>query len=502
MNRLIARHRKMIRMISACNTLRRLCKVLILLSGAVVSSCTVNPATGQKEFTGLLPASQEASVGASEHEKVQQTYGTFMTGPIADYVNRIGQKVASGTERPDVQYKFFVLDSPIVNAFAVPGGYIYVSRGLLALANSEAEMAGVIAHEIGHITARHAASRMSQGALIGIGAAILSAATGSDAVGQVANVGSDLYIKSYSRGQEDQADELGVRYLAQAGYDPKAMATFLASLDAQTKLDLKIAGQSEGAGFNYFSTHPVTANRVQHASALAANYPANPKAVDNRDVYLSMINGLPYGDSEAQGFVRGENFYHTKMGFTFSVPKGFTLANNNSEVVATHPDGSILILDAGRDDQGRGPLAYLTENWMKGNPPQGAEEISVNGLRGATAAFAGTANGKSVLIRVVAIEWKPGQFFRFQMAIPQNAGTDVVEGLKRATYSFRAMTAQERATIKPLKLRTFRADTSGMAAAAQKMSFPDYREERFRVLNGLAPGEALSTGQIYKIVTD
>src|SRR5690606_25550046 len=127
-----------------------------------------------------------------------------------------------------------------------------------ALANNEAELAGVVAHEIGHITGRHAAARMSQGVLVGLGAAILSAATGSDAVGQVANVGSDLYIKSYSRGQEHEADTLGVRYLAKAGYDPRAMAAFLSSLDAQTKLDLRIAGKSEGEGFNYFSTHPVT----------------------------------------------------------------------------------------------------------------------------------------------------------------------------------------------------------------------------------------------------
>lgn len=475
--------------------------MLMSATTLTLAACSVNPATGEKQFTAFLPASQEASVGASEHQKVRQTYGDFVTGPVADYVSRIGQKVAANTERSDVQYQFFVIDSPVVNAFAVPGGYVYISRGLMALANSEAELAAVIGHEIGHITARHAASRMSQGVLAGLGAAVLSAATGSQAVGQIANVGSDLYIKSYSREQEHQSDELGVRYISRAGYDPKSMAAFLANLDAQTKLDKRIAGQEEGEGMNYFSTHPVTSERITRASGVAMNYPAGSK-VENGDVYLSMLNGLTYGDSEDQGFIRGDNFYHPRMGFMFSVPSGFTLNNTPSEVVATHSNGSVIILDSGRDDQGRDPLAYLTQNWMKANPPADAESITVNGLRAATAAFAGSVNNRPVIIRVVAIEWKPGQFFRFQMAIPQNAGTDVVEGMKRTTYSFRAMTAQERSSIRALRLRTYQAKAGDtVASVSQQMAFPNYREERFRVLNGLGGGN-LVPGKLYKIVTE
>lgn len=482
-----------------------LCKYLFLAAAlgalSAIAACTVNPATGQQQFTGLLPASQEASIGASEHEKVRQTYGEFLTGPVADYVNRIGQKVAANTERTDVQYKFHVIDSPIVNAFALPGGYIYISRGLIALANNEAELAGVISHEIGHVTGRHAAARMSQGALAGLGAAIFSAAMGSDAVGQLANAGSDLYIKSYSRGQEHEADDLGVRYLARAGYDPNAMAAFLSSLDAQTKLDMKIAGQSEGSGYNYFSTHPVTADRVAQARTIAANYAGGANTL-NRDVYLSMINGLTYGDSEKQGFVRGENFYHPAMGFTFSVPAGFTINNSPNEVVATNSGGSLIVLDSGRDDQGRDPMTYLTQVWMKNAPPrETTQSITVNGMRAATAAFAGTANGKSVIIRVVAIEWKPGQFFRFQMAMPETAGTDVAEGMKRTTYSFRAMSADERARIKALKVRTVTASAGDtVATLSSRMAFGTYREERFRVLNALSGNVA--AGQVYKIVTE
>jgi predicted Zn-dependent protease len=465
-----------------------------------LAACSVNPATGEKQFTGLLPAGQEASIGKGEHEKVVATYGQPLSGPVADYVSRIGQKIAANTERTDVQYKFYVIDSPIVNAFAVPGGYIYVSRGLMALANSEAELAGVLSHEIAHITARHAAERMSHGMIAGLGAAVLGAVTGSNAIGQAANVGSDLYIKSYSRGQEEQSDSLGVKYMSRAGYNPNAMASFLASLDAQTKLDQRIAGKSEGAGSNYFSTHPVTADRVRAAAAQAVNYQGGPN-VENRDVYLSMINGLTYGDSEAQGFVRGDSFYHTKMGFTFTVPRGFQVQNNPNEVIAANSNGSVIILDAARDDQGRDAMSYLTQNWMKNNPPQNPETMSVNGFNAATAAFAGAVGGKPVTIRVVAIEWKPSQFFRFQMAIPQNAGTDVVEAMKRTTYSFRAMTDSERESVKPLKVRTFTAGAGNtVASAASKMGFSEYREERFRVLNAIS-GNALTPGQVYKVVT-
>lgn len=477
-----------------------ICKYLILMA-LMLGGCTVNPATGQQQFTGLLPASQEASIGASEHDNIRKTYGEFVTGPVADYVNRIGQKVAANTERADVQYKFYVIDSPIVNAFALPGGYIYLSRGLIALANNEAELAGVIAHEIGHVTGRHAAARMSQGALVGIGAAILSAATGSNAVGQVANVGSDLYIKSYSRGQEHEADDLGVRYLARAGYDPRAMASFLSSLDAQTKLDRRIAGESEGEGMNYFSTHPVTADRVAQATAMAGRETPNANVL-NRDVYLSMINGLTYGDSEKHGFTRGDHFYHPGMGFTFNVPKGFTLANTTNEVVATHPSGSLVILDSGRDDMKRDPLTYLTQVWMKTAPPQGAaESITVNGMRAATAAFAGASNNKPVIVRVVVIEWKPGQFFRFQMAMPESAGADVMEGMKRTTYSFRAMTMEERNSIRPLRLQTVKAAQSDtLQGLSARMAFPTYREERFRVLNALQ-GQ-VKAGEVYKVVVE
>lgn len=472
-------------------------------SSIALGSCSVNPATGEKQFTAFMPAGQEEAVGASEHSKVEQTYGKFMTGSIASYVQRVGAKVAANTERGDVQYKFSVIDSPIVNAFALPGGYIYISRGLLALANSEAELAAVLGHEIGHVTARHSAERMSQGVLVGLGAAVLSAAVGSSAVSQAANVGGDLYIKSYSRGQEHQADELGVRYLSRATYDPQAMASFLSNLDAQTKLDQQLAGQqpSEG-GANYFSTHPLTSDRIVAASNVAKQYPQGT-ADSGHAAHLRAIDGMVYGDSPDQGFVKGTNFYHPKLGFTFSLPSGFKINNTPEQVVGTDNAGTIVLFDAAGDPNKSDPASYIRNVWLAGKEQGNVESVTVNGMRAATTAFTGAVNGKSATVRLMAIEWSPGQIFRFQIAIPQGASNATVEGLKKTTYSFRKLSESEKSSIRPARIQIVTASASDtQASLGARMSPGALQQERFRVLNGLKAGEPLKAGQLYKLVVE
>lgn len=468
-----------------------------LISVMALSGCTTNPATGESQFTALLPASSEANVGATEHAKVEAQYGKFMTGPIATYVNEVGQRVAANTERKDVQYKFYVLDTPMVNAFALPGGYTYFSRGLLTLANSEAELAGVIGHEIGHITARHAASRMSQGMVAGLGAAVIGAAVGGSA-GQVANLGSNLYISSYSRGQETQSDELGIRYLARAGYDPMAMAKFLASLDAQSKLEAKDNGTN--VGFSYFSSHPLTAQRVQDARLEATKYPANPR--ENRAEYLNKINGLVYGDSPEQGFAKGNQFYHPAMDFTFSVPQGSKIQNGTSNVAAQHPNGTVIVFDAAKSQSD--PTTFLKGEWLKGQATSAVEAITINGKRAATTAFAGNVQGKAVTIRLVAVEWSSGMYYRFQMAIPNGVSNAFMDELKTTTYSLRQMTASEKASVSPKKIRVLVAPAGAtVASMASHMNIDSgNKEEHFRVLNGMAANTQILSGQPYKIVTN
>lgn len=474
--------------------------VQCLLIGGL-SACSTNPATGEKQFTALMPPSQEAAVGAAEHEKVEAQFGKFMTGPIATYVNEVGQRVARNTERSDVQYKFYVIDSPVVNAFAIPGGYVYVTRGLMSLANNEAELAGVLAHEIGHITGRHSAARASQGTIVGLGAAIASAVIGNSAVSQLASVGSDLYIKSYSRGQESEADTLGVRYLDRAGYDTRALATFLSSLQMETALQAKISGK-DGNVPEYFSTHPLTQDRVVQANAESAKYPAGSAEL-NRNSYLARLDGLTYGDSPDQGFVRGNTFYHPELGLKFSVPDGCPIQNMPQQVVAQCRDGSIIAFDAVGDSQRRDPYTLLTQIWAQGKQLDNPENITVNGKRGATGGANGTVNGQSMRLQLVVVEWEPGKYYRFTMALPSGASAATVDALKRTTYSLAPLSASEASSLRPPRIKVFTASGGDtVQSIAARIPLPDYKVERIQVLNGLNPTQSLVAGQKYKTIAD
>jgi len=481
----------------ACNNIINLRKLLVACL-LCLSACSINPATGDRQFTALLPAANEAKIGAEEHIKIQQEFGTFMTGKVANYVNEIGQKVARDTERKDVQYKFYVIDSPIVNAFALPGGYIYVSRGLLTLANDESQLAAVLGHEIGHVTARHAAERMSHGTLIGLGASAIGIATGSQAIGQVASLGSNLYLTSYSRSQEHQSDELGVRYLSKSGYDPMAMSKFLRSLDAQSKLEAKEEGR-ESSSFNYFSTHPLTADRVTQASAEGQKYA--PQNVKNRSRYLHMINGLTYGDSAEQGFARGNIFYHPTIGFRFSVPNGMTIKNSPSAVTAAHANGSFVAFDQGKDKGKSDPATYLSRIWLKGEKNTPIKQTTIHGMRAAMTSFDGTVNNRQVTIQLVAIEWAAGEFFRFQIATPRGVSQSFIASLQKTPLSFRRLSTAEKENVRPKRLIILEAPTgSTVQSMAAKMKIDGNKVEKFLVLNGMFSGEKIIASQPYKIV--
>jgi predicted Zn-dependent protease len=472
----------------------KFCKSLLVLAALIpLAACSTNPATGKTQFAGLMSPGQEVKVGASEHEKIAQQFGFYDDSRLQNYVNAIGQKVTAQTERPDVSYKFFVLDSPIVNAFALPGGYIYISRGLLALANSEAEVAAVLSHETGHITARHSAERYSHGVVTTLGAAIISAAVDSSGVTQALGVGNNLYLSSYSRSQEDEADTLGLRYMTRGGYDPAGMAAFLASLQSESALE----GQKSDAT-SYFSTHPATGERVAKTQLEAQAY-AKGGGV-NRDQYLDMINGLVYGDNIKQGLVRGQNFYHPGMGFAFTAPSGFKIINMPEQVAAVSPTGAVIILDM---DNGTGsPANYITQSWLNGKSDVRPQDITVNGMPGATAQFDGTINNQPVTVQLVAIGWN-GKMARFQVAIPKNANGQLIDDLKRATYSFRSLSAEERANLKPQRVRIVTAKPGDtIASISSQQPFGNQNEQYFRVLNALTGALQVQPGQKYKIITE
>jgi predicted Zn-dependent protease len=472
-----------------------------ITASLLLGACSTNPATGEQQFTALMSPAQEQKVGAEEHQNIIKTMGVYKNKEVQAYVNEIGQSLAKNTERPDVSYTFTVLDSPMVNAFALPGGYVYVTRGLLALANSEAELAGVIGHEIGHVTARHSAERFSQNVLASLGTAALSIALDSPDVTQMAGLGSQLYLQSYSRGQEHEADTLGIRYLHRATYDPHGMASFLNNLDQNSKLEGRIEGK-DSDGYSYFSTHPRTEDRFAKASTIASQY--EKIAYKPEGSYLNYLDGMVYGDSEAQGFAKGTDFYHIPMDFTFSVPDGYKIYNGANQVTAlSKNEGTVVIFDAAGRENGMSAKNYVASAWLNKQPNVLVEGIKINGMNAATASFEGTVNNKPMTIRVVAVEWSADRFFRFQMAIPKGASAATLDGLKRTTYSLRHLTGQERNSLKPYRLRIVTA-RAGDSVQSLSSSFPysDYREERFRVLNGMKAGEKVMPGFRYKTVID
>ena len=474
-----------------------------LLLGSL-GGCAVNPATGGQTFTGGLSTSQEIKIGRQEHPKILKQFGGEYGSPeLQRYVQSIGQLLAQTVERKDIQYKFTLLNSPIVNAFAVPGGYIYITRGLMTLADNEAQLAGVLAHELGHLTALHHARRYGQGMLANIllgGIAI----AGGGSLAQAGQLGAVAVLQSYSRANEFEADDLGIRYMSRAGYDPQELAGFLGKLRANSRLTAKLMGRSPDQvdQFDFMATHPTPVERVRRASANARAVSVR-QAMRAQDVYFRRINGMLYGDDPEQGFIRGNVFSHPVLRFTFTVPDGFRLFNSSSSVAAMGPNGARIIFDRAPKPTGGAMTAYLRDVWAAKLPLNGVERIDVNGLEAATGAAQVQTRQGPFDLRLVAIRQSRNVIYRFMFLTPPNLTNQLSLPLRRTTYSFRRLSQRQARALKPRRLRTVRVrrgDT--VQRLARRMAFKDLQVQRFRVLNGLEPGQGLRAGQMVKIVTE
>jgi predicted Zn-dependent protease len=478
-----------------------------LLLAAVLpglAGCSVNPATGESTFTGLMSEADEVREGREAHPQVLAEFGGAYDDPeLQRYIDSLGQLLARASDRPNLQYTFTVLDTPTVNAFATPGGYIYITRGLLALANTEAEVAGVIAHEIGHVAARHAAERQGQAVLATIPAIFAGILTGSGAVAQAAGGLGMAHLQSYSRDQEYQADLLGVRYLSRTNYDPYGMASFLAQLQANDRLDATLAGRPELADrYSMMSTHPRTGDRIQRAIQEAGvTQVSNP--IIERDLYFSKIDGMLYGDEPEQGFIRDRWFLHPILRFAFEVPPGFHMINSSDAVIAQRADGAAILFSGAGPAASSSMFQYLTEEWAPRLRLADAETIDINGLEAATGSDRIDTSGGRRDIRLVAIRHDSGQIYRFIFLTRPELTDALVRDLQLTTYSFRRLSAGEAAELRPQSVRVV-AVRSGdtVASMAARMTFGDYREERFRVLNGLELSDRLVPGQRVKIVVE
>jgi predicted Zn-dependent protease len=479
---------------------------LALLAVVVVAEggCTTNPATGESSFTGLMSESQEQSIGRENHPKILQEFGgAYPDQQVQSYITSLGTLLARASDRPDQHFTFTVLDSPIVNAFAVPGGYIYITRGLLALANNEAEVSGVLAHEIGHIAARHSAERYSKGVLLSIPAVLLGVVTGSQEVANLAGSAGAVYLQSYSRDQEYQADLLGVRYLSRTNYDPYGMASFLGQLEADDKLDAQLSGNPNlGDQNNIMASHPRTADRIQRAIQEAGGTQVSNSIVE-RDLYLRKIDGLLYGDQPEEGFIRGRRFAHPTLRFEFEVPAGFHMRNTSAAVVAVRADGGQIVFDRASERFNGGMLNYLVDEWAPRLDLRNAEWIDVNGLEGATGTSRVNTNSGTRDVRLVAIRASNNAIYRFLFISKPEITSQLAAGFRQTVYSFRELSGSEAAQLRPQHIEVIRVQSGDTVnSLADRMAFDDYRVERFLVLNGMKRGDRLQAGQLVKIITE
>lgn len=470
----------------------------------LLAGCETAPATGKSIFTGGLGPEEEQKLGLQEHPKILQEFGgDYQEDPeLSAYVTSIGNLLARTSELPNLNFTFTVLDTPIVNAFALPGGYIYLTRGLLALAENEAEVAGVLAHEIGHVTARHSAERYGNTVLAGAATTLLGVLVGGPAA-QAAGGGAALALQSYSRDQEFEADTLGVRYLSRAGYDPQGMSSFLEKLQAHGRLEAELRGQPGKADdFDIMQTHPRTADRIERAIK-AANTKAVADPIVAQDIYYGKIDGMLYGDDPSQGFIRGQNFLHPDLRFAFEVPPGFRLFNSAKAVLALGPDKSQIKFDRAPEASSGSLTGYLTEVWAPKAGLKDVEALEINGLPAATGVTRIRSRQGQFDVRLVAIRTGPRDIYRFQFVTPPGQTAALSEGLRRTTYSFRTLSDAEAAELRPqrIKIHQVRRGES-VSSLAKKLPFSDFRQERFLTLNGLDKGETLKAGQKVKLITE
>ena len=477
---------------------RRLRKALIAGAAAAVTACA---STG-----GPLGLSreQERAIGEQQHPQILAQFGGEVEdAKLRNYVDGIAKRLIAAGDHPTEPILVTTLDSPVVNAFALPG-HVYITRGLLSLANSEAELAGVIGHELGHVYSRHTAERVSRSNVTGIGAAIVGILTGSQEGMQMANQLGQLYLLKYSRGQEYESDLIGVRLLAKSNYDPTAQADFLNTLGRWTDLEMKVAGANSRPP-EFLSTHPNSADRVRRAAA-EAQAVAAAGAVSNersRATYMNMINGMLYGDDPVkQGFIRnGNEFIHPGMGLTFSVPQEFKLVNTPSAVAGRSQSGGQMQFSATGGTETPAALIEGAISKSLGVNLAPARNITVNNRQGAVgAAQAQTQNGV-VDVQAFVINWDGTTKYIFLWVTPSNDTKRLQQGINNSVASLRTIDPKSVQVPKSERINVVAAGPKDtVSSLAAKTAFPAAKDERFIVLNGLLNANDLQPGQSVKLV--
>lgn len=436
----------------------------------------------------------------AEHNRMVALFDGEYKDPAAErYLNDILAKLAKADDTPGEPYKVTILNSPIVNAFALPPRDLFVTRGLLALANDASEVAAVMAHEIAHLTAKHAVQRQEEekrAAVISQAASVIQ----NKQKGEEIQATARRTIATFSRQQELDADQIGIKAIARAGFDPYGASRFLSALGRSAAMRTSLIGQNASADKpDILATHPSTPERVTQAIAAARQIGAPGIGVMDRDSYLAAIDGMIFGDSPSEGVVRGREFLQTRLGFAFVGPEGFVLENASKALLGVSADGNeALRLDSVKAPPGMSLETYMASDWIDGLMQSSVESIDVNGLPAVIAsARAGDWN-----FRLAVIRFEPAQIFRLIFAM--RAQTDANEKRFRgALNSFHRATPEEIRAVRPLRISTVTAKPGEAPGdLAGKMATPDRKLEFFLLINGLEADATINPGERYKIVIE
>jgi len=470
--------------------------IVLLTLSSMLPSCARNPVTGKQEFM-LLSEADEIKMGKESDASVVQMYGIYDDENLAKYVNDLGQKMAKISHRPQLKYEFKVMDSPVINAFAVPGGYIYVTRGILAYLNNEAELAGVVGHEIGHVTARHSAQKYSEVYIANLGLGIGSIVSKDFAMfSGLAAQGLGLLFLKFSRDDERQSDVLGVDYSTKVGYDARQMSNFFSTLD-------KMQSKSEQGGLpDWFSTHPNPADRVVDVRKEAEKQQATMGTKDlkiNRDTYLNEINGLIFGENPRQGFVDNNVFYHPDLKFEFPVPSGWKIQNLPTQVqmVDANEKGIILFTLAGTSSAKSAADQFVekTKAVVAKN-----EEIKVNGLK--TRRLFSEISDQSNVLRIQSyfIEMS-GNVFVFHGYSSSSDFANYQANFTKTMTGFNQLKDKVKLNVKPDRIKVVNVKNAGtLKDVLNGLKTPEEEHEKLVLLNGINLNDQIKVNSLIKLI--
>ena len=475
-------------------------RILAVLAGTVLlSHCAQNPVSGDKDFV-LMSEQQEIQMGEQMHKEVLQKYAALDNPALQAYVNDIGQHLAKQSHRPLLKWHFTVMDSPEVNAFALPGGYVYITRGIMAYLNSEAELAGVLAHEMGHVTARHGVRQQSTSTVVGLGAmlgSILVPDLNNQSGATLLQTMTQAWTAGYGREHELQSDRLGAEYIAQAGYKPQAMIRLVGVLKNQELFDAELAkkeGREPRRYHGTFATHPSNDARLNQVVREADKYVVKAPR-EGRNDYLQKMSGVYFGDSPEQGVVRNHAFLHEKLGLGMQFPQGWRVQNQLARVVAISPQNDALV------ELRQGPKNGLTMDTLQNKLQLDPGARFVGGkISGLPASFAaGELQGKPVLVGAVffgGTQYLIAGLSRDASAYNQHRST-----LKTAINSFHALTPKERVAARPYRISIITAQPgTTIARLAIQSPLGSNAAPQLRLMNDLYPNGEPQAGQLLKVI--